>query len=71
MFMKADGHKMRFGFKVVSTSVWTIIKHNFTPEKINYPDFVAQRIDGTNVEGLKSFKEYCRMNGLDKTPCHT
>lgn len=56
MFMKFDGHMIKKGFKVASTSTFTIRKHCFEPEKINFPDFVASKITGTNLKGLTSYK---------------
>lgn len=46
LFMNLDGHQIRNGFKVVSSSVGTMIKHNFEPEKINFPDYIGVRLNG-------------------------
>ncbi len=52
LFMNLDGHQIRNGYKVVSTSNATIMKHNFEPEKINYPDYIGVRLDGVGEEGV-------------------
>lgn len=70
LFMKFDGHKIKKGFKVAGTNTYTMRKHNFLPEKINFPDFVCTKITGTSVEGVKNFKQYMRAHDYDRTYFH-
>lgn len=56
--------------KIAATSCYTIRKHNFEPKKINYPNFITQKINGVGYEGMKNFKEYMRLFDLDDTLDH-
>ena len=44
LFMKFDGHMIARGFKAAAVSTFSIVKHNFEPEKINFPDHVGVRL---------------------------
>jgi hypothetical protein len=52
LFMNLDGHQIKHGFKIASTSNATIHKHNFEPHKINYPDYIGVKLEGVGQEGV-------------------
>lgn len=67
LFMRFDGHLIRNGFKLAATSDYSIPRHHFTPDKINFPTSVGQELHGADAEYFANFCAYCRDQNLDNT----
>lgn len=65
LFMDFDGHKIANGFKLATSSNYSIRRHHFEPKKINFPDTACFELKGMDVNSLAYFKHYAYLHNLD------
>ena len=66
MMMRLDGHKMKNGFKLFSTSNWRFAHHICTPEKISFVDGYSIEIENMRLDDFRRSLKYFAIAGYSK-----
>ena len=62
LFMKFDGHYIKYGVKIAAISLHGMIKHRFLPEKINFSENSLLELKGVDQIGMRNFIEFCNIH---------
>ncbi len=63
MFMRFDGHRMRNGYKLMSTTQYRYHGHTCTPEMLNwYPNY-SHEVQGLPLDDFRKAMEFLYLSG--------
>ena len=62
--MKFDGHLIDNGYKIATTSNYTIYKHRFEPSKIDFPDTTCYKLKPVSLEAVRNYNEFCNKHNF-------